>query len=409
MSRQPGNLPQVNHITIVRPILLSAIVGLSCLALSGCSFISAAGPSARAVNRAGTSAVAGNADIRIVDVTDSVARRIVNEEHVGLFSDRLGDGIPIGSVVGRGDVLDIAIWEAPPAALFGATSGDSRLASAAATNALARGTTLPEQMVNSEGRITIPFVGSVVAAGRTPQQIERDITSRLIGKAHEPQAIVRLIRNASANVTIVGDVANSARVPLTARGERLLDILAASGGVKQPVGKMTIQITRGATVASMPLSGVINDPRQNIRLQADDVVTALYQPFSFTALGATGRNEELPFEGTGLTLAQALGRVAGLQDQRADVRGVFIFRLEDPSVLGLPPGTEVRTTPDGKVPVIYRVDMKNPATFFIAQGFPIRNKDVLYVSNAPLADVQKFVSIISSTILPIATTAAIIP
>jgi len=46
--------------------------------------------------------------------------------------------------------------------------------------------------------------------------------------------------------------------------------------------------------------------------------------------------------------------------------------------------------------VIYRVDLSNPATFFVAQSFPIRNRDVLYVSNAPLADLQKFVSIVSS-------------
>jgi polysaccharide export outer membrane protein len=46
--------------------------------------------------------------------------------------------------------------------------------------------------------------------------------------------------------------------------------------------------------------------------------------------------------------------------------------------------------------VIYRVDLGDPASFFVAQSFPIRNKDVLYVSSAPLADLQKFVSIVSS-------------
>ena len=84
-----------------------------------------------------------------------------------------------------------------------------------------------------------------------------------------------------------------------------------------------------------------------------------------------------------------------MRDERADVRGVFIFRLEDPAALGetLEPGTQ--TTPDGKVPVIYRVDLKNPASFFVTQGFPVRNQDVVYVSNAPIADLQKFVNIIS--------------
>jgi polysaccharide export outer membrane protein len=373
------------------------------LSISACATMPAAGPSLKAINRAEHEA-AVDAGIRIIDVTDAVARQVIASSRGALFSESLGDGIAVGSVIGSGDVLDIAIWEAPPAALFGA-GGDARVAS---SNATARGTTLPEQMVNGDGRITVPFAGSIQAAGRTPQQIERDITARLAGKAHQPQVIIRLVRNATSNVTVVGDVANSTRVPLSAKGERLLDILAAAGGVKQPVGKMTIQITRGDRVMSLPLEAVIKDPHQNIRLQPDDVVTALFQPYSFTALGATGRNEELPFEGTGITLAQALGRVAGLQDQRADVRGVFIFRLEDPSALGLAPGTEIRTTPDGKVPVIYRVDMKNPATFFIAQGFPIRNKDVLYVTNAPLAEVQKFVNVLSSTIFPLASAASVL-
>jgi len=404
MNTQRSYEPRSSRLDQAGVLLHWGAVSLVALGLSGCSLMTAAGPSSRAVNHVQHKSLA-NADIRIIDVTDAVARQVIASSRSALFSESLGDGIPVGSVVGRGDVLDIAIWEAPPAALFGTVGGDSRLTS----TSTARAMTLPEQMVGSDGRITIPFAGSVPADGRTLQQIERDITARLAGKAHQPQIIIRLVRNATSNVTVVGDVASSARIPLTAKGERLLDILASAGGVKQPVGKMTIQITRGDRIASLPLEAVIKDPHQNIRLQSDDVVTSLFQPYSFTALGATGRNEELPFEGTGITLAQALGRVAGLQDQRASVRGVFIFRLENPAALDLPAGTEVRTTPDGKVPVIYRVDMKNPATFFIAQSFPIRNKDVLYVSNAPMADVQKFLGVISSTILPFASAAAILP
>jgi polysaccharide export outer membrane protein len=371
----------------------------SCFLLAGCSMMSAAGPSSRAIN-AGDGKTVSDAGIRVIDVDDRITRQIISASHSELFSENPGDGKPAGSIVDKGDVLDIAIWEAPPAALFSATGGESRLIQ---SNSLARGTAFPEQMVNSLGQISIPFAGSIQAAGRTAQQIQQDIVSRLAGKAHKPQVIVRVTRNAASNVTVVGDVANSMRVPLTAKGERLLDALAAAGGVKQPVDKMTVQITRADHVASLPLETVIRDPRQNIRLQADDVVTALFQPFSFTALGATGQNAEIPFEGTGITLAQGLGRVGGLQDQRADVRGVFIFRLEDPATIEPQNPSGVHVTPNGKVPVIYRIDMRNPATFFIAQSFPIRNKDILYVSNAPLADLQKFVNILGSFIYPIIT------
>lgn len=365
----------------------------------------ASGPSSKAVLRSRNTEV-GDAQIRMIDLTSDVARKVKEATRTAYFAENFGDGSPVGSVVGKGDTLDISIWEAPPATLFGTAASDVKLTTPIPT---AKGTSIPEQMVDSDGFVTVPFAGRIGASGRTPQEIARDIDNRLAGKAHLPQTIVRVSRNATRDVTVVGDVTSSMRVPLTARGERLLDVLATAGGVRQPVGKMTIQITRGNRSAAMPLETVILDPHENIKLQPDDVITALFQPYSFTALGGTGRNDEISFEGTGISLSQALGRVAGLQDSRADVKGVFIFRLEDPAAL--PPALQNSSamTRDGKVPVIYRVNMKDPATFFIAQNFPIRNRDVLYVSNAPLADIQKFVNVISSTILPIATASTIIP
>lgn len=366
--------------------------------------MSASGPTAQSINGHRDVAI-NDAQIKIVDVTDSMTRMMMANMPQSSFAQDLGEGRPIGSIIGQGDILDIAIWEAPPATLFGGSSGGEVRLGSASSGSLARGSTLPEQMVDSDGQITIPFVGQVKAAGRTPQEIARTIVTRLAGKAHQPQAIVRLSRNAAANVTVVGEVANSSRVPLTSRGERVLDVLATAGGVRQPVGKMTVQITRGTKVSALPLETVIRDPRQNVRLEPNDVMTLLYQPYSFTALGAIGRNDELPFEATGLTLAQALGRISGLQDSRADVKGVFIFRFEDPNAVDPALRQSAHLTPDGRIPVIYRINMKDPSSFFVAQSFPIRDKDVLYVANAPLADIQKFVSVIFSTFLPIATTA----
>lgn len=371
---------------------LATFVGL----LSGCASLGASGPSSGDIKHAEQTGV-GAAPIKVVDLNDQVARQIISANATQNFLDLLGHGTPVGTTLGAGDILDITIWEAPPAALFGASTTESRLVGVPTTPTLsgARNSSLPEQMVDQNGRILIPFVGAINVAGRSTRDVEREIVRSLAGKAHAPQAMVRVVRNATSNVTVIGDVANSVRVPLTPKGERLLDVLAAAGGSRQPVGKTTVQITRGKSVVTMPLVQVIENPTQNIILQPDDVVTALYQPYSFTALGAVGNNAEINFEGTGLTLAQALGRVGGARDDRADVRGVFIFRLEDPAALGTAAADAPRT-PDGKVPVIYRVDLKNPASFFVAQGFPIRNRDVLYVSNAPIADFQKFVNIISS-------------
>ncbi|WP_413889526.1 polysaccharide biosynthesis/export family protein [Candidatus Aalborgicola defluviihabitans] len=75
-------------------------------------------------------------------------------------------------------------------------------------------------MVSANGTINVPFAGQIQAAGLSLQQIEADVTKRLKDKANQPQVLVRTIRNNSANVTVVGEVANNTRMPLTAKGER---------------------------------------------------------------------------------------------------------------------------------------------------------------------------------------------
>lgn len=372
---------------------LSWLVTLGAL-LAGCSTFGASGPTTGSVLAAKERQVE-QAHIQVINVDSSVAQRLILSNRRPLFSDVFGDGYPVGGIVGKGDALDVTIWEAPPAVLFGSIVADSRTA-ANASLPVGRDVQLPEQVVDLTGRIAVPFAGSVQAAGRTTEEIQNDIVARLTGKAHLPQAIVRIARNATANVNVIGEVANSGRVPLTARGERLLDVLAAAGGVKQPVAKISIQLTRGARVLTLPMEQIIGDPAQNIRLRPNDVVTALYQPYSFTALGAIRNNAEVPFEASGLTLSQALGRIGGLDDNRANIRGAFIFRFEDPRALPEEDRSADKITSSGRVPVIYRIDLKDPVTFFAAEKFPLKDKDIVYISSAPGADFQKFLNMVSA-------------
>ena len=377
----------VRRVRLGRLLVLAMVI-----AVAGCSRFGRSGPYAGALRHAGGAQVQAAA-ITVVDLTAASAAHLVQADHGQTFAQALGDVAPVGTVIGKGDTIDIAVWEAPPAALFATISPPGTLASGIQA---ARSTGLPEQTVDETGRIFMPFVGEVDAAGRSPIDLEREITQRLQGKANHPQVIVRITHNALKNVSVLGDVAASGRFGVTPHGERVLDALANAGGVKQPVTKMVLQITRGSTVASMPLDTVIRDPAQNVRLAPDDVVTALYQPWTFTVLGAAGTNAEVPFEATGMTLAQALGRAGGLNDARADIHGVFLFRLENPAALDPATVATARTTPDGRVPVIYRLNMADPAAFFIAQGFRIRDHDVLYVANAPGADLQKFANTLAN-------------
>jgi polysaccharide biosynthesis/export protein len=340
--------------------------------------------------------------VQLIVVNNALTRKLLASRKKSFFSESFITPTQSAYEIGPGDVIEVSVWEAPPAMLFGSATADFRL-SAATTHV----TTFPEQMVSSDGTINIPFVGHLQVGGHSPQWIEEETARQLRGKTNQPQVMVRVIKNATSAVTVVGEVSLSGRVPLTARGERLLDTLATSGGVRQPVNKMTLQLTRGTTVQSLPLQMIIQDPKQNILLQPGDVITALFQPSSLTVLGATGKNEEMNFETQGISLAQALARSGGLNDTRADARGVFIFRFEDESALDFPASATM--TPEGKVPVIYQVNLKDPASFFVAQSFPVKNGDVLYVSNAPAAELQKFMNIVVSAFYPVAVAKSLKP
>jgi polysaccharide export outer membrane protein len=377
---------------------------VAALLLSGCSvnapFLSGVGPSADVV--VDTPRTHPDSGIVVLDVTSEVAQRVIAVHRNAGFASLPRVTEAPNLTLGPGDTVEISIWEAPPAALFSNGISDLR----GMTASTSRVAVVPEQMVTKAGTINMPFVGNVKVAGRMPAEVEADIAKRLAGLANKPQVVVRTLKDVSSSVTIVGEVGTSTRLPLSPRGDRLLDALASVGGVRQPVGKVTVQVTREsadggrrvARTAALPLDTVIADPEQNILLQPGDIVTVLHLSNSFTVLGAVSRNEEINFETQGITLAQALGRAGGLRDERANPRAVFIFRFEDPAVLG--DAKPAHLTAQGKVPVVYKVDLKDPGSFFVAQDFPIRNKDVMYVSDAPAAELQKFLNLLSSVTVP---------
>jgi len=375
----------------VRKGLSTLVLCLCAVLLSGCgpllNWLPSAGPSRNQV----LAPPSDSADlpIQVVEVTEPITRVVLAQQKRHLFSETFGNNPPLGYIVGPGDVLVISIWESPPAVLFGSATLTAQ-AGANASNV----TAFPPQMVSNDGTVNIPFAGRIPAAKLSPQQIEAAIVQSLSGKANHPQVLVRVAKNATSNVTVVGEVGQSTRVPLTAQGEKLLDALASAGGVRQQVGKISLQVTRGEKVQTLPLDTIIRDPKQNIVLQPGDVITALYQPSSFTVLGAVKNNAEINFEAQGITLSQALGRAGGLLDTRADARAVFIFRKELPNTV--PWTNSTAPTPDNKIPVIYQINLKEPASFFIAQSFPIQDADILYVSTSPATELQKFLSLLAS-------------
>ena len=169
-----SNLRPCNAARRQRPVKNFAVAFLL-LSLGACSSLGASGPETSKVRGAADKYV-GTANIQIVQVTDDVARRILTASRSALFSESFGEDVPTeGTVIGRGDVLQVSIWEAPPAVLFGSTStfGSNAGGLNALSGSIAQQNSIPEMMVDDEGMIRIPFAGAIRAAGRSPREGNR--------------------------------------------------------------------------------------------------------------------------------------------------------------------------------------------------------------------------------------------
>lgn len=379
-----------------RPVLRQVLLASCCsLALVGCAGMPSSGPTSMQVQEQASSTDTMN--FGFVEVTPAVAALNEARGNESLFK-RFGDyrAAP-GLTIGPGDVISVALWEAPPGSLFSPSGTDRGGGSA-------RGNQIPDQVVGRDGSITVPFAGRIQVSGRTPNAVQDAIVERLRGKAVEPQALVTVTKSISNAVAVTGEVTSGARVPISPRGDRLMDIIASAGGVRAPVHESYVRVTRGNGSASVPLSIILTRPQENIFVRPGDVVTVVRDPQSFTVIGAAGRNQTVQFDAQGISFAEALAKSGGVLDYRADPQGVFLLRFEPESIARklLPPENPLLQQ-GGMIPIVYRFNMLEASQIFLAQRFPMRNRDILYVSNAPMAELQKMLQIVQSVTSPVVT------
>jgi polysaccharide export outer membrane protein len=377
----------------VKLVFVPACVSVAML--SACSQLPSAGPSTKEVIDQATSN--GIPQFQLVDVTKHVVDTLRSQPEAS-FSSRFGqDGRPPELTIARGDAVEISIWETGGTTLFGQTMTVNGIPSGS------RPATIPAQIVGRDGKISVPFDGRVQAAGRTPFEVEREIQNSLQGKAAEPQVIVTVTRSIANAVTVSGEVINGTRVPLTPYGERLLDVIAAAGGSHAAIYETFVKLSRKGVTVTIPMERLVDDPAENIYAWPGDVLTLVRTPQFIEAFGATGKDAEIPLSAENVSLVQALAKSSGLLDERADPAGVFLFRYEPPALVGAMTQTPVPADQSGAVPVVYHLDLSDAKSYFLAQRFPIEDKDILYVASANANTVEKFLGLLGALTNPIVT------
>ena len=376
-----------------RAVLFVCLI-TSCL--GGCSWLPRAGPSASEIveqNRSG-----GEILFDVVEVDDHVVSTLAAQPKESFAVRFKQDTQPPEVKIAIGDTISVLIWEsaagglfteAPPALPstraapgveplapesqppgierqqefgappesqppgverqqeFGAPPGARprgggnppgplpSLEAAGAVAAAREAVRLPDQQVESDGAISVPYAGRIPAAGRLPAEVQKTIEDRLAGRALQPQALVIVEKSTANAVTVLlnetgggrpgglgaasspaaaaapgvtpapaapGTVApaaaapgtaalaaataraGSTRVPLSPGGDRLLQVMAMAGGAQAPVHEVFVRLSRDGVTATIPLRQLVSDPAENIYARPGDVLTLIRVPQTFSRL-----------------------------------------------------------------------------------------------------------------------------
>lgn len=352
--------------------------------LSGCQTLPSAAPTASQIVK--PAAPAGIAVIDVVEAPDpALLSSIARIEPAW----PLGDASPWSGEIGVGDTVTVTVFEVGYALFATGTDTGTRVDGAPA----ASGRTLPKMEVGDSGSIALPYVGSLTVAGRTAPAVAREIEAKLRGKSQSAQVVVSVERGPAQSVVVSGDVKQPGRQPLTLAGERLLDVIAQAGGPANRAADTGVRVTRGDVSGEVRLDRVRVGGPENVRLGPGDRVELVRSVRSVTVLGSARTVSELPFDSDQLSLAEAIARSGGPLDERADATGVFVFRFEPRVVDGR----------NGEFPVIYRLNLLDPRSYFASQRFFMRPKDVLMIANARSVQFGKLVTMLNTMVSPAIT------
>jgi polysaccharide export outer membrane protein len=306
-----------------------------------------------------------------------------------IFNDRRR---PKDIVFGIGDIVSVTIFESSSGGLFIPGEGGVRPGNFI---------TIPNQPVDVQGNISIPYAGAIRALGRTQVQVQDGIVAALKNRAIEPQAVVSLVEQKTSMITVLGE-GRSARIPATTTPERILDVISRAGiagtaaTTTGAAGAETwVLLERNGRRAIAPFGALVYEPANNIYVHPNDTIYLYREPQTFLAFGAVGSQQQFPFASWRMSLAEAISRAGGLVDSQADPASVFLYRGEARDIAEAM-GIDCSPYEGPVIPVVYTINLRDPAGYFLAASFEMRNKDILYVSNAFTVESTKFMTYVNT-------------
>ena len=280
--------------------------------------------------------------------------------------------------IGIGDVLQITVWDHPELTIPAGSQRSSQDSG---------------NVVNENGDIYYPYIGYVQVAGKITQNIREEVAERLSAYLESPQVDVSVAAFRSQRIYVSGAVGAPGVYPLTNVPTRLVDAISQAGGLEQNGDWRHVVLTRKGNNYLLSLKDVFEKGNKyhNVLLQAGDVINVpLGNDRKVFVLGEVASSQTLPMGRNGLTLAEAIANVGGLNERQSDATGVFVIRR-----------AEGASADSDHLIDLYQLNLKDATALVLADSFVLNNRDMVYVTSAPLARWNSVVSLLVPSLSPL--------
>ena len=367
---------------------------VSALALSALMSCTTAGPRTGAIVSAGTEVVASRSSSAVAAAKFAVVEADRNvaftwrqyESTRGAFFEDLGPG---RVTIQSGDLLSISLVSINESGYVDFTTNSVSPIS---------NTALPPQRVTELGTINVPPIGRVRVQGRTIPSIEALLDERLSEVLVEPSVVVEIAQRNGALVSVVGEVGSPGSYAYSRGDTRILDLISLAGGASSDIPGLEVMMSRHGATRSVALTDLYNNDALNVHMRPSDVVAVVPRNNSVVVLGASGSNEQVTFNSNTIPLSNVLGQIGGLENRRADPKGLFIYR-PTPRTLAQMLGVDTSDFPGEEILAVYRFDLTQPDAFFTVTEFEVRDGDLLYVANSRYEEIDAALDIFSDAVL----------
>jgi polysaccharide export outer membrane protein len=351
------------------------VVSLSLLILSGCSMIPGSHIEGIDVEMENSTLEQDLSNINISVIDSSLISLLKNSQQTYSQNKK---NTPIITddydyVLGIGDVLSIGVWDHPELTIPAAVQ---------------RTAEFDGFRIQADGTITYAYAANVLAAGKTIKQLHKILVEKLSQVIEKPQLDLKVVGFKSQRAYVTGEVKNPgvfaiSEIPLT-----LIDALNRAGGLSERADWRTVNFTRDNKTEIIRIDDFYTrgDISQNRLLKHGDIIhvnrTDNQKVF---VLGDVAKAGSIEINRYGLSLAEALSDVGGLNEKTANANGVFVLRKR-------------QDNEEGVIADVYQLYAQNVVALVLADQFKLQPRDIVYVTTAPIARWNRLISQLVPTV-----------